>query len=243
MILHLLVAAGYQRGGRIAATYPLAYSDVVNDGERADRPGERGLLELEAAMPECDFGALELRPRPRSPRAGRHRSESKAPLVTAPLLVVLVVAGVAFLLGILLSWWVRPAPSEQLSAARAEIAQQSGQIRRLQGELSRVTPVAQDMAVRELRLADSHAALDAREAQIAQREQALDSHWSVPKPSAQQVEGLLQRVAAWLKDASDTISRLLKGETALESAPADAEQAPQAAKGSGEAPDGERIPA
>lgn len=199
LILHLLAAA-YQRDDRVAARW--AYSDVVNDGERVDHAEERGLFQPQAEMPES--GSL------RSPRAGRHRrSVSRLPL--------LAIAGIALLLGIALGWWVRPAPSEQLSAARAEIAQQSDQIRRLQRELSRVSPVARDIAAREQRLAGLRAALDAREAQLAQRERELAQSWTVPKPSAQQIERLFQGAVSWFKDASDTISRLFDGKGAPQS--------------------------
>jgi hypothetical protein len=72
--------------------------------------------------------------------------------------------------------------------------------------------------VTEQALAERQAALDAqsralagREAVLAQREQELADRWSVPKPSGPQV-------VAFFKNLSDSISRALNGEGALERA-------------------------
>jgi hypothetical protein len=116
---------------------------------------------------------------------------------------------VGILLGGVLSWMLSPSPSEQLAAERDKTAEQDRRIRALQSVLDRVDPIVRNKALAEQSLAQRQAALDARsrdldrrEAQIAQREQALAGQWSIPKPSAQDVEGFFRRT-------SDSISQLL----------------------------------
>lgn len=117
---------------------------------------------------------------------------SNARLVTVVLL--------GMLLGFFLSWVFSLTPSEQ----RDKITERDARIRALQGQLNRVDPIVRGMAEHEQSIADGQAALDAREAKVTQREQALANYLHIPKPTAQGVESFLRRT-------SDSISRLLRG--------------------------------
>lgn len=152
----------------------------MNNGESPDLP--------EGGVPDPGTGA-----------------ESK-PLFPFVVTALVLLAGI--LLGMLISWMLRPTPDEQLASARARIAEQDDQIRALQGALGRVDPIVRNMALHEQSIADAQAALDARRAIVDRREQELASRWSIPKPnlSAQQVVSFFQR-------ADDSISRLFGDET------------------------------
>lgn len=152
-----------------------AYSNVMNNGERADRPDGNGLLG------------------PQEGTLGRWIAGSNARLLAVLLS--------GLLLGFFLFWVFSLTPSEQ----RTKIAERDDRIRALQGQLNRVDPIVRNMAEHEQSIAAGQAALDAREAEVAQREQVLANRWSIPKLTAQHVESFLRRT-------SDSISRLFRRE-------------------------------
>jgi uncharacterized membrane-anchored protein YhcB (DUF1043 family) len=175
----------------VGTTIREAYSDGVSNGERLDPPGDN-------ATPPSRHDP--------SGRLGGWLTETNSNLT------LLTVALLALLVGLILGRVFSLRADEQLSAARAEIQARDERIRTLEGELARVDPNIRNIIEAQQSIADKQAELDARERrldvqqmQITQRERELADHWYVPKPSGQQVQ-------AFLKNISDSISRLLGGE-------------------------------